>query len=276
MSDKTATGGMSITDNAHVKELFATLKEAGKDTSGLTAMVNYCKGMEDFVSRAQSQMTSMQSKIDKLEEIQKHPVKYVLGNTVESLRSQVEEIKEGLSELKANIVEGCKNALTAFKEKGIVALSKIASFFRIKGGLEAMKNQTVKSINECDKSLANIHKFATEYHETGLHLKNMARIAVGKPTVDKAKEPGRIAKVVSAPIRAHKACMEGIRKQITKMISALDRLDKSAETIRGKAAEKPQKAPLMTRLTEKKNAIKAAEVNNPAPIRAAKAQGHGL
>ena len=276
MSKNAATKRADITDNFHVKELYGVLKEAGIDTAGLAAVINHCRSIENTLSQATSRVGEMEGQISKMQEIQKHPIRYALINTADSLKDQVAKINEGFSALKTDIVEGCKNAMTAFKEKGVAALAKLSTFFRIKGRLEAMKNETVKSINTCDKSLANIQKFATEYHETGLHLKNMARIATGKSTLDKAKEPGRIAKVVSAPIRAHKTCMEGIRNQISKAISALDKLDKSAETIRGVTANKPKKAPLMARLAEKKNAIREAGINSPAPIRAAKAQGHGL
>jgi hypothetical protein len=38
-----------LMDNEHVRELFGILQENGKDTSGLTAIINHVSGMEDFV-----------------------------------------------------------------------------------------------------------------------------------------------------------------------------------------------------------------------------------
>lgn len=264
-----------LMDNEHVKTLFVILQDNTKDTSGLAALINCVQDMETFVSKAENRLEDMKCQLDEMKEIIDHPIKSALQKTIKSLETKVATIKEQLSKLKTNIVEGCKNAVTAFKEKGISALDKLASFFRVKEGLQSVKNDTVKGVANCDKSIAKINNFSKEYHETGRHLKNMVRVLTGKPSINTAKESGKLAKLVSAPYRAEKACLLGIRNQVNKMITALDKLEQKAEAKRNERAEAdtPKKLTLMERLEEKKNEIKERELTKPTPERALKPVG---
>jgi hypothetical protein len=259
----------SLMENEHVKELFAILRDNEKDTSGLTAIISHVNGMEDFVKHAEDRIADMKAQLDTMKEMQDHPIKTKLQKTIAALESKVAEIKEQISELKANIIEGCKNAVTAFKEKGAVVLDKLVSFFHIKDALQGIKNNTVQVADNCDKAIANIETFSKQYHTAGRAFKNMARIAVGRKPLDKVKESGNLAKVVSVPYKAEKAIQLGIRKQVNKMIAALDRLGQDVETKRAeKAADKPQKPTLIERLEANKNKIKERELETPPKERA--------
>jgi len=263
----TSGNGGNIMSNEYVQELFSILQDNGKDTAGLTALIDHVKGMEDFVKNSENQIASMKSQLNEVKEIQDHPIKHSLQNTIKALETRVAEIKERLGELKNNIVEGCKNAASAFKEAGASVLNKLASFFMVKDDLQAMKNSTIKSVDKCDKAMAKIETFSNEYHKSGRALKNMARVAVGKQPIDAVKESGKLAKAVSAPYKAKKACMLGIQKQVDKMINALDNLEKGVE------ARAAAKKPMLERLEEKKLEIKQRELEMPKPERTAKAVG---
>ena len=267
----TASGG-NLMDNEHVKELCGILQENGKDSSGLAALISHVSGMEDFVVQAESKIASMKEQLDEMKELQDHPVKNALQKAITALETKVAEIKAQIVELKTNIVEGCKNAVAAFKEKGAAALDKLASFFNIKGGLESVKNSTVKAADSCDRACAKIETFSKNYHTAGRALKNMARMIVGKEPIDAVKESGKLAKTVSAPYKAEKACLVGIRKQCDKMINALNNLEKSAVASRGEKADKPKKPTMMERLEATKNEIKEREREAPIPARAKKVQ----
>ena len=279
MSENTtaAGGGMAAADiplseNEHVKALLGILKHNGKDASGLNALLGHVSEMESFVKRAEDRIADMKAQLDTMKEMQDHPIKTKLQKAIKTLETAVAQVKAQLSELKTNIIEGCKNAVAAFKEKGIAALDKLMSFFHIKGGLQAIKNSTVKSVDQCDKAVAHIESFAKEYHATGRHLKNMARVMVGKEPIDAAKESGKLAKAVSAPYKAQKACLLGIRKAVNAMIVKIEKLEQSAETKRGeKAADK--KPTLMERINANKEKIRQRELEKPTPERAPKARG---
>jgi hypothetical protein len=266
-----ATGG-SLMDNEHVKELFSILQENGKDATGLTALISHVAGMEDFVVQAESKIANMKSQLDEMKEIQNHPVKHALQKAITTLETKVAEIKAQIVELKTNIVEGCKNAVAAFKEKGAAALDKLASFFNIKGGLQAIKNDVVKAADSCDRTCAKIDSFAKQYHTAGRAIKNMARMVIGKEPIDAVKESGKLAKAMSAPYKIEKACMVGIRKQCDKMIAALNNLEKGVEANRGERSDKAKKPTMMERLEAKKNEIKEREREAPVPDRTKKVQ----
>ena len=263
MNENVTTGsGGKITENEHVKELFGILQETGKDSSGLSALIDYVSGMEDFVKQSESNLANMKSQLAEMKEIQDHPIKHALQKTITSLETKIAEIKAAIVELKSNIVEGCRSAVAAFKEKGAAAPDKLASFFGIKSCLETIKNNTLKSVDNCDKAMENIQAFSKQYHTAGRAFKNMARMAVGRKPIDTVKESGRLAKVVSAPYKAQKACMNGIGKQVDKMISALDKLEQSVG--------REKKPTIMERLSDKKEQIKRMELETPKTERAPK------
>jgi len=274
MNENGTTSGMGgpLMENEHVKELFGILQENGKDSSGLAALISHVTGMEDFVVQAESKIAGMKAQLDEMKELQDHPIKYALQKVITALETKVEEIKAQIVELKSNIIEGCKTAVAAFKEKGAAALDKLASFFNIKGGLQAVKDSTVKAADGCDRACAKIETFSKQYHTAGRALKNMARMMIGKEPIDAVKESGKLAKAVSAPYKVEKACMVGIGKQCDKMINALNNLEKSAVTNRGEQADKPKKPTMMERLEAKKNEIKERERETPVPDRSKKVQ----
>nr|WP_052292962.1 DUF6674 family protein [Desulfofarcimen acetoxidans] len=92
-------------------------------------------------------------------------------------------LRERLDKAKQNIIDGCKNAVAAFKEKGIVAFDNTARFFKIRPVLEAMRDDLGKSIRFNEETILNIELVSIEYHEAGRHIKNMVRAMVGKEAI---------------------------------------------------------------------------------------------
>ena len=287
MNENTGSGNAAANDaplaeNQYVKELLGILQENGRDTSGLDALIGHCSEMENFVKRAEGRIADMKAQLDTMKEIQDHPFKTALQKTIKTLETAVAQVKAQLSELKSNIINGCKTAISEFKEKGAAVLDKLASFFKIKNGLQSIKNGAVKSADLCDKAVADIDTFSKQYHTAGRAVKNMARMMVGKKPIDAVRESGRLAVVFSAPYKAQKACMVGIRRQADKMISALDKLERTTEAKCGNRAadnrgnqeggERQKKPTLMERLEAKKAEIKKSELEAPAKDRA-KAKG---
>ena len=263
----------ALSENEHVKELLSILNDNGKDASGLTALLDHVKGMEDFVKMAEVKIVEMKAQLDEMKEVQDHPIRAALQNTIKALEAKVNEIKAHIAEIKANIVEGCKNAVAAFKEKGAIVLDRLASFFQFKGSLQALKDDSALAAKMCDKSVASIESFSKEYHMANRHVKNMARIAIGKKPIDAVKESGRLTKIMCAPYKAGKAINLGICKLADKMIASLDRLERRAEAKRDDRASAAKKPPLMARLNEKKELIRQKEVDAPKLERVPRVKG---
>jgi len=233
--------GTPLQDNPYVKELFSTLQDNGKDASGLIALLCHINDMEKYVKRADDTISEMKSQLADMKEVQKHPVKTALQNAIKTLEQKVADIKGRLAALKNSIVDGCKKAVATFKAKGIVALDKIASFFQVKQDLQDWNKRIEGIIRTDDKAIAKIESFANEYHSAGKHVRNIARLAVGKQPIDTKKEAGKLAKTIAAPYKAQKAAVTGLKKPIEKAIAKLEQLEKNAAAIQVErtAAKKP-------------------------------------
>ena len=255
-----ASNTNTLADNPYVQELFSVLKENDKDTAGLTALLGYVKQMEDFVKSAEGQIVDMKSQIGEMKEIQKHPIKAALTNTAESLQAKVTSIKDQLNKIRNSIVEACKNALTAVKNKGITALDKLAGFLGIKKACEQIQQNCNQAMTQCDKSVAKIEQFSNEYHQTGLHLKNMFRVAIGREAIEIPKENGALAKSMCAPYKAQRKCLNSICKTATKALDKLDTLSADANDIRKeRQAAQERKDPAAEHLA--KYEAKAKQIN---------------
>jgi hypothetical protein len=249
---KETANSAPLAENRYIKELFTILHNNGRDSSGLAALLGHVSEMENFVKRAEDKIADMKSQLAEMKEVQDHPVRAKLQNAIKALETKVAEVKESLAAFKNNIVEGCKNAVDAFKEKGIAALDKLASFFRVKSGLEDWKKNIDTIIKADDKAIGNIESFANQYHSAGRAIKNMARIAVGKEPVDAKKEAGKLAKAMSAPYKAQKSALTSLRKSIDKAIKGLDALETNAQAKQAERAERTaaKKPSLMGQLQE--------------------------
>ena len=268
MNENTATA--PLMENEYVKELFKILGDNGRDATGLAALINHVNSLEDFVKQAEGKITDMKAQLDTMKEIQNHPIKTALQKTIKALETKVAEIKVQIAELRSDIIEGCKNAVAAFKDRGIEALDKLASFFHIKTGLRSMSNNIDHSIKLDDKAISKIAAFSKEYHQTGRHIKNMGRVLTGKEPIDVVKESGLLAKAVGAPYKADRKILVGMKKTVDKMVVKLDQLEQAAAMRREARAEKPS---LKVKLDENKELIRKLELGKPVPVRAPKAQG---
>jgi hypothetical protein len=227
-----------LMQNPHVKELLTVLTAHDRDTSGLKALLGHVSEMENFIKRAEEKIADMKCQLNDMKEIQNHPVKNALQNTIKNLEQKVAEFKARIAGLKNSIIGGCKNAVAEFKAKGVGVLDKLASFFNIKAGLQALKTDIEITIKADDRAIAKINAFSNEYHKAGRALKNMARVAIGKKPIDTVKESGEFARGLTKPYRVHKAALTGIKKSIEKSIIKLEILENTVAVDKGFNQEK--------------------------------------
>lgn len=127
---KAKTTAEPIMDNEHVKELLAVLREHNSpSTKDFLSVLNQVGAMEKQLEAAVKELAAMRHELKTAQE-QNHPVKTALQKAVIVMQGQVLDLRERLSELKQNIIDGCKNAVTAFKETGISTLDNVARFFK--------------------------------------------------------------------------------------------------------------------------------------------------
>jgi len=253
-----------LIENEYVKELLAIMKANRVNTEDLQGLIGYVGAMERQLDTAVGELHSMRRELNNMREEQNHPVKTALQNTVRTLERSINDAREQLDIIKKNIIDGCKNAVSAFKEKGISALSNIAGFFKIKDSLQNLRGSLNSGIEANKRAIAKIESVSAEYHEAGKHIKNMARAVAGKEAVQDAKPAGRLAKTLEAPFRSELSCLTGMKKSVDAAIVKLEQLEKAG--LKGRQADK--KPSILKTLNALKEQTEQAKRDAPAPDKA--------
>jgi len=228
MASKKAAQSQPIAENEHVKELLTILKENNAPTmKDLLSVLGHIGAMEKQLESAVNELSAMRRELAEAQ-AQNHPVRNALQKAVITMQAQVLDLRDKLAELKQHVIDGCKNAVSDFKEKGISALDNVARFFNIRPMLESMRGELDKSIRADDKAIATIETISTEYHEAGRHLKNIGRAIIGKEAIQEAKPIGIVAKSIAAPIRAERSCLAAMKKSVEAAIGSCCRLEERA------------------------------------------------
>jgi len=257
---KKATQAPPVMENEHVKELLGIMEANNLSTmKDMLDILNQVGAMEKQLDAAVTELAAMRQELKTAQE-QNHPVKTAMQKAVIAMQGQVLDLRDKLAELKQNVIDGCKNAVAAFKEKGISALDNITRFFKIKPVLENMRDSLNKNIRFDDKAIAKIEAVSAEYHEAGRHLKNMGRALIGKEAVAEAKAPGKVAATVAAPYRAERSCFVSMKKSVEAAIRKMERLEEKAR--------KPSIKQTMQTLNEQIAQAKkdAASPERPRPV----------
>lgn len=245
-----------LMDNKHVKELLSIMDaNSMEETVHLLDLLAYVGEMEKQLGRAVNELQSMRQELSAMRE-ENHPMKTAMQKAVIVMQGQVLDLRDKLAELKAHIIEGCKNAVAAFKERGLSALRGMADYFKLRPGLEALRDDLDKSIKLDDKAIAKIEAVSAEYHEAGRHIKNMGRALVGKEAVTEAKAPGKLAGAIAAPFHADRACLMAMRRCAHAAIGAVARLE-NAE----------RKPPIMETIQTLNKQIEQAQKDAPLRVR---------
>jgi chromosome segregation ATPase len=215
--------------NPYVKELLDVLKKHNPPgAEDLKAMLGNAAKIEAQLAAALVEMAAMRRELAAIRE-ENHPMRKVLQNTINALREQIQALREQLETLKAAIIEGCKNALAAFKERGAAALNGIAKFFKVRPVLEKMAGTLEQAEQRNTRAVAKIEAISAEYHKAGRHLKNLGRAIAGKDPLPDPKPVGKAAKAVEAPFKAACACIAAAWYQVQGALENLSKLEKAAE-----------------------------------------------
>jgi len=123
-------------DNEYVKALLAVMQN--NNTPSVKDFVDILKqvtAMENQLNNAVGELSAMRKQLDEARAMN-HPALAAMEKAVINTQNFVTDLRDKLAEIKDNIINGCKNALDAVKEKGIATLNNIVGFFKIKPALE--------------------------------------------------------------------------------------------------------------------------------------------
>ena len=225
---KTSATAAPVMDNEYVKEFLSIMrKNNAPETKTLLAILGQVTAMEKQLAAAVQELAAMRHDLAEAQK-QNHPVKNALQKAVIIMQGQVLELREDLAALKKVVIDGCKNAVQAFKDKGIAALDGIARFFKIRPMLETIHTTANRAAQFAENAITNIEAISANYHEAGRHLKNAGLALTGKDTVQEAKPNGMMLKTFSAPFRATRACFAGIRNHAAVAARNMKQLEEKA------------------------------------------------
>jgi regulator of replication initiation timing len=227
--ENTATTAASLLENEYVKELLAVMEAnrvpAVKD---LLAVFNQVSAMERQLDTAVTELAALRRELSTSQK-QAHPVKAALQNTGAAMEKSVIAVRDRLDATKQAVIDSCKNAVDAFREKGISALDNITRFFKLRPMLETMRTELDKSIRADRSAMDKIETVSAEYHEAGRHIKNMGRTLMGNEAAVEAKPMGKLAKSLEAPFKAELSCLSSMKKSVGKALLRLTALEQSAQ-----------------------------------------------
>lgn len=221
------TDSTPIAENEQVKELLALLKENNAPGyEEFSKLIGHVSEMEQRLSEATEELKAMRREMQGL---QNHSLKDSLQKSCKAIETNLATMHQRLSKLKEQIIDGCRNILTDFKERGAVALNGITQFLHIRPALEAIQNESEKGIQACDRAVSRIDAFSAEYHEAGRHLKNMGRTLQGKPAEAEAKENGKLASIFKGGFKVQRALIHSVSREAERSLYTLARLEQTAE-----------------------------------------------
>ena len=121
------TDSQPIAENEQVKELLALLKD--NNTPGyeeFAKLIEHVTGMEQRLLEATEELKAVRQEMKGL---QNHSLKDALQKSCKAMETNISAMRHRLSELKGQIINGCRNILADFRERGAVALNGITQFY---------------------------------------------------------------------------------------------------------------------------------------------------
>jgi len=218
-----------LEENSNVKELLAILDaHESPGAKDLRAMLANVAKMEQQLAAAVTELSAMRQELSAIRE-ENHPLRKVLQSAVVTMQGQILKLRDQIDAMKTAIIEGCKNVLTAFKERGAAALNNIAGFFKLRPALEAIAKSCDQTAKDSTKTINTVERVSKEYHKAGRHLRNIGRAMTGKELIPSMKPVGKVAQAVEAPLKAVRACNLAIRNAARDALKSLSQLEKAAE-----------------------------------------------
>lgn len=230
-----------LIDNSHIQELLEVIKSNKMETqfNDVSMLVEYIDTMEKQLTSVLDELNNVQYQLNELKDTQ-HPIKTSCQKMLNDLQTQVKTMLEKFNEVKTAIIEGAKNALSAFKEKGIIALDGVMNFFNVKKGLNSISRDAEKAIALCENSIAKINTISKEVHAVGSHMRNIGRAMMGKDIQDDVKANGIISKTAQLPFHLSQKVNSNIKKTVNALAFKLDLLNSNARENVAKATEKKE------------------------------------
>lgn len=218
----------TILDVKQVNDLISILNQ------NQSPMVNELLGAVRQISSLELQLKATTDELAELKKAiestrnQPVPVKRAMEKTYMIMQNNALHLRDLITNLKEKIINGCRNTLDAFREKGVSALNGVVKFLHIRPALKIIQDSLNNSIINQEKAINSIIRISEEYHLAGLHLKNIGKTIVGKDTVSDIKPMGSLGKTIKAPFKVAHSCFTNMKKSVDTALLNIEKLEQKA------------------------------------------------
>lgn len=188
---------VNLKEQSDIKTLLYVLgsNEMKKEQQEVETLVDYLESMGSQFSQMLEELQAVRKELVKMQD---KGVRAAVSRIAERAENRTKVIWGRISMIGKNLVRSAKNAVTAFKEKGVDALRKAVSAMKIPQVLSAVKSMMHHGAEKMNGKAEKTQMLAQELHKAKEHRRNVGRILIGR----RAKEPteqeadkGMLAKV---------------------------------------------------------------------------------
>lgn len=151
---------ISIKENEDIKILIETLKK-NKMSKQLPALIDTL----EYVSTLENQFNEITNEIVKVKEqmanMQENPIKKAIKTSIQNIEIRINEAKNFFDNVKGALIDGAKQTIENFNQKGIFVLNEVFSFLHIKDSVKVIKDilgNVEKHLNKTIKELEQIEQ----------------------------------------------------------------------------------------------------------------------
>lgn len=175
---------VNLREQPDIKELFEVLQGSGlkKEQQEVETLVDYLESMGNQFSQMIGELQAMRGELEKMRD---KGIRASVSRVLESAENKTQEIWGKVTMIGKNLIQSAKNALAAFREKGVGALRKAVSAMKIPQVLSAVKGMMHHGAQKMNGKAEKTQMLAQELHKAKEHRKNVGRILTGRG----AKEP---------------------------------------------------------------------------------------
>lgn len=188
---------VNLKEQSDIKTLLYVLgsNEMKKEQQEVETLVDYLESMGSQFSQMLEELQAVRKELVKMQD---KGVRTAVSRIAEKAENRTKVIWGRISMIGKNLVRSAKNAVTAFKEKGVDALRKAVSAMKIPQVLSAVKSMMHHGAEKMNGKAEKTQMLAQELHKAKEHRRNVGRLLIGR----RAKEPteqeadkGMLAKV---------------------------------------------------------------------------------
>ena len=224
-------------------------------------MAAYVDVMEKKMDSVLDELTTVKNQLHKMEEREAEKgLKQSLKRAVNKLEQDCKAMKEKLFEVKTEIKAKAGEIVTAAKQKGKVALNKVAEFLGIKRKLEGMRQNVQESIADVDKSIGKIDTFGTGMREAGQKIANTFRTFADKPEKEYGEKKFSKTELIKKPFQAKRKLLSGI---LNCADAAIEKTEQLAADVRQYQMDKAERETGSVVNMEAVNSMELARVAEP-------------